>query len=247
MNSLKQYFDQNNLNAINKWEHYFEIYDKYFNKYIDRKVVLLEIGVYQGGSINMWKNYFGSNLTIYAIDINPDCKQFESENVKVFIGSQQDREFLKMVKSQIPKVDILIDDGGHTMQQQIVSFEELFDHIKDDGIYFIEDLHTSYWLNFGGGYLNSKSFIEYSKKLIDQLNAWHSKDKNFNITQFTKSAYSMHFYDSILVIEKKLMSNPVSRMSGNIIIPIDNFPGPGNNFSLLERVVQKIKNYFIKK
>ncbi|MDO8896271.1 MAG: class I SAM-dependent methyltransferase [Bacteroidales bacterium] len=223
MNSLLQYFNNNTENAIHKWTHYFDIYDTHFSKYRNKPVTILEIGVYQGGSLNMWKNYFGKDAQIFAIDINPECKQFEAENIKIFIGSQEDPEFLSYVKTQMPKVDILIDDGGHSMRQQIVSFEELYDHVKDDGIYFIEDLHSSYWSNYGGGYKNPTSFIEYSKNFIDYLNAWHSHDKELMINEFTRTAYSLHYYDSILIIEKRKITPPESKMTGKVIIDIDKF------------------------
>ena len=77
MNSARNIFESHSGNLIHKWDHYFEIYDKYFNKYIDQEVVLLEIGVLQGGSIDLWKKYFGNKLRYYGIDINPKCKQFE--------------------------------------------------------------------------------------------------------------------------------------------------------------------------
>ncbi len=227
MNSLLQFFEENSeSNCIHKWMHYFEIYDNFFKRYKNQAVTILEIGVYQGGSLNMWRNYFGQNAEIYAIDINEECKQFETDNTKIFIGSQEDRNFLKLVKSKIPKVDILIDDGGHSMSQQIVSFEELYDHIKDDGIYLCEDLHTSYWASYGGGYKNPKSFIEYSKHFIDYINAWHSNDDNLRVNDFTRSTYSLHYYDSVLVIEKREIKPPEVRMNGKIIIDIDKFPPP---------------------
>ncbi len=90
----------------------------------------------------MWKDYFGKDAKIYGININPLCKELEEPNIKILIGSQSDRNFLKEVKRQIPPIDVLIDDGGHTMIQQIVSFEELFDYVKDNGVNLCEDLHT---------------------------------------------------------------------------------------------------------
>jgi len=240
MSQFQKYFDNNTTNAIHKWIHYFDIYDFWFKKYKKIPIVILEIGVYQGGSLNMWRDYFGEDAQIYAIDINPLCKQFETKNTKIFIGSQEDKEFLKYVKTQVPKFDILIDDGGHTMQQQIVSFEELYEHIKDDGLYLCEDLHTSYWENYGGGYNNPKSFIEYSKKFIDSINAWHSRDKQLIVNDFTKHTYALHYYDSVLVIEKKLISSPIVEMTGEIIIPIDNFPTPILKQSILKQIKSKL-------
>nr|WP_314897219.1 class I SAM-dependent methyltransferase [uncultured Flavobacterium sp.] len=244
MSQFQKYFESNTNNCIHKWIHYFDIYDFWFKKYKNKPIVILEIGVYQGGSLNMWRDYFGEETKIFAIDINPLCKQFETENTKIFIGSQEDKEFLKYVKTQVPKFDILIDDGGHTMQQQIVSFEELYDHIKDDGLYLCEDLHTSYWKDYGGGYKNPNSFIEYSKNFIDLINAWHSRDKQLTVNNFTKNAYALHYYDSVLVIEKKLMTPPIVEMKGEIVIPIDNFPGPHLKRGFLRRFLNKILNFF---
>lgn len=172
----------------------------------------------------MWKNYFGDKVQIYAIDIFDKCKQFEDDRTKIFIGSQSDKDFLDSVKNQIPPIDILIDDGGHFMDQQIISFEHLFSHIKPDGVYLCEDLHTSYWKRYGGGYKNPNSFIEYSKNFIDYLNAWHTEEEALAVNDFTRSAYSMHYYDSVLVIEKKAMQPPETRISGEIIIDIQDFP-----------------------
>jgi hypothetical protein len=219
LTDLEKYFQNNRSNLINKWSHYFEIYERYFSRYRNKEVVVLEIGIYQGGSLKMWKDYFGSKLKLYAIDINPLCKQFEDDNTKVFIGSQDDRNFLDSVKGQIPKVDILIDDGGHYMNQQIITFEELYEHIKSDGVYLCEDLHTSYWSSYNGGYKKPETFIEYTKNFIDFLNAWHSKTKELQVTEFTKSTYGVHFYDSIVVVEKREMKNPESKTTG---IPIIN-------------------------
>jgi hypothetical protein len=240
MSQFQKYFNNNTSNAIHKWIHYFDVYDFWFKKYKNKPIVILEIGVFQGGSLNMWRDYFGKEAKIFAIDINPLCKQFETENTKIFIGSQEDKEFLKYVKTQVPKFDILIDDGGHTMKQQIVSFEELYGHIKEDGLYLCEDLHTSYWQNYGGGYKNSNSFIEYSKNLIDSINAWHSIDKLLKVDNFTKNTYALHYYDSILVVEKKLMTAPIDEMTGNIIIPMDDFLGPVLKASFCRRALLKI-------
>jgi len=215
MNDLELYFRNNDKRLIDKWMHYFDVYDRHFERYRNKKIVVLEIGVAHGGSLQMWKNYFGKQAQIYGIDINPKCKSFEEENIKIFIGSQSDREFLTEVKTQIPPIDILIDDGGHTMRQQIVTFEELFPYIKEDGVYLCEDLHTSYWLEHGGGYKRRGTFIEYSKNFIDYLNAYHSQQKSLQVNSFTKSVDSIHYYDSIIVIEKRKREAPYAEQTGN--------------------------------
>lgn len=244
---LENYFNSNKANAIHKWIHYFDIYDFWFKSYKNKPVVILEIGVFQGGSLNMWRDYFGKEAKIYGIDINSECKQFEEDNTKIFIGSQEDRDFLTYIKSQIPRPDIIIDDGGHTMKQQIISFEELYGHLKNDGLYLCEDLHTSYWKEYGGGYKDSGSFIEYSKNLIDKINAWHSRDKNLKVDEFTKSTYSLHFYDSVLVIQRKKINPPKAEQKGEIIIPIENFMPRQRRGSIWHKFKNRIRKRFKKR
>ena len=108
------------------------------------------------------------------------------------------------------------------MMQQIITFEEMYAHLKDGGVYLCEDLHTSYWPgHFGGGYRDPNTFIEYSKRLIDQLNAWYSQEMGFAVDDFTRSAFSLHYYDSILVIEKRVISTPKARMKGTPSFPLN--------------------------
>lgn len=214
MNDLEKYFRQNTRRFIHKWNHYFNVYERHFSRFRDKEIVVLEIGISQGGSLQMWKDYFGPKAKIYGIDVEPHCKAFEEENISIFIGSQSDRNFLREVKKQMPPIDILIDDGGHTMEQQIVTFEEMFDHVKPQGVYFIEDLHTSYWLRYGGGHKRRGTFIEYSKNFIDYLNAYHSEQRSLKVNNFTKSVESIHYYDSIMVLEKNLISPPTHEFTG---------------------------------
>jgi len=214
ISDLEKYFRNNNNRLIHKWNHYFDIYERHFNRFRNKEIVILEIGVSQGGSLQMWKDYFGDKAKIFGIDIDPRCKKLEEENIKIFIGSQSDRKFLRKIKETIPMVDILIDDGGHYMDQQIVSYEELFSHIKNNGVYLCEDLHTSYWPKWGGGHRKSDTFIEYSKNFIDYLHAFHSKQSSLKVNSFTRSADSIHYYDSIIVIEKRNREKPLSLRSG---------------------------------
>ncbi|MEM8895040.1 MAG: class I SAM-dependent methyltransferase [Bacteroidota bacterium] len=214
MTELEQFFRKNEGRLIHKWNHYFDIYDRHFSRFRDKEITILEIGVSHGGSLQMWKHYFGNKAKIYGVDINPKCKEFEEENIEIFIGSQSDRNFLRQIVKSIPEVDILIDDGGHTMKQQIVSYEELFGHIKKDGVYLCEDLHTSYWLKFGGGHKRRNTFIEYSKDFIDYLNAFHSEQNSLKVNSFSRSVDSIHYYDSIMVIEKRPKEPPFHEKTG---------------------------------
>lgn len=215
MNDLEKYFTENTDKSIHKWQHYFDVYDRHFSRFRGTDVHVVELGVSEGGSLQMWKEYFGSNCKIYGVDINPYCKELEEERVKVFIGDQEDREFLRSLAQEIPRIDILIDDGGHRMQQQINTFEELFPYISTNGVYLCEDMHSSYWKGWGGGgYKKRGTFIEYTKNFIDYINAWHSQTPRLSVTDFTRSARSLHFYDSMLVIEKDIVDEPKHLRTG---------------------------------
>ncbi|MBK8226564.1 MAG: class I SAM-dependent methyltransferase [Flavobacteriales bacterium] len=221
MNDLERYFNSNSGRLIHKWMHFFEVYDRHFSRYRGKEVVVLEIGVFHGGSLQMWKQYFGPGAVIHGVDINPRCKELEEEQVTIHIGSQSDPAFLQRLKAELPPIDILIDDGGHTMRQQNITFDELFDAVKPGGVYLCEDLHTSYWLQYEGGHRRPGTFIERCKGLIDQLNAWHSEQRSLKVDRFTRSARSMHFYDSVVVIEKDIVDAPVVRKTGTPSFPDD--------------------------
>lgn len=122
LNPLRLYFDKHTKgHGIWKWRHYFDIYHRHFSKYCDQKVNILEIGIYSGGSLEMWRSYFGSQCHIYGVDIEEACKVYNNEYTSVVIGDQADPLFWQKFKQNVQGIDILIDDGGHTPQQQKVT------------------------------------------------------------------------------------------------------------------------------
>lgn len=209
MNDLERFAYCDSHRILFKWFHYYEVYDRHFSKYRNKAPVIMEIGVSRGGSLQMWKKYFGKGARIIGIDIDEGTREFEEEQISIEIGSQEDRGFLRKMKEKYPRIDILIDDGGHTMNQQIVTFEEMFPHIAYGGTYLCEDLHTSYWKGFGGGYRCPDSYIEYSKNFIDYIHAWHSEAAELQENRYSRSMHSLHYYNSMLVIEKERMGCPI--------------------------------------
>jgi cephalosporin hydroxylase len=127
--------------GIWKWEHYFDAYERHLSRFRGRAVTLVEIGIYSGGSLPMWRAYLGNDCQIYGVDIQPECIQYQSEGIHVVIGDQADRAFWRQFKQSVPHVDIVIDDGGHTYEQQRVTLEELFPHLRPGGVYICEDIH----------------------------------------------------------------------------------------------------------
>ena len=245
-NTLQNIFDRHTGRAILKWDHYFELYERYFSRFRGTDVVILEIGVYQGGSLQLWKSYFGADATIIGIDIHPSCKQFEDEQTSIYIGSQSDPVFLHGLMQSIPRPDIILDDGGHRMHQQITSFEHLFGHLKEDGVYVIEDLHTSYWKEYDGGYKRKDTFVEYSKGLIDQLHAYHSRSRRLRPGRFAPDIRGLHFFDSMLVIKKGAHPKPKPVERGADAIDRGEFQaGKKTWFQRFIRNLAKLKKRFL--
>ncbi len=199
--NLWQDFLTNDQRLIHKWKHYFPVYEDHFSRFVNRDVVLLEIGCGKGGSLQMWKRFFGPHARIIGIDINPECAAYAEDQIDIRIGSQDDVKFLDSVLDEFGTPDIILDDGSHVMSHIQASFAALYPRLERNGVYLVEDLHTAYWDEFEGGLRRQGSFIETCKDLIDELNADHARDA-MKPTEFTRSTHSMHFYDSIVVFEK---------------------------------------------
>lgn len=214
-NDLQRFLYLEDHRLIHKVVHYLEAYDRFFSKYRNKKARILEIGVAKGGSLQMWKNYFGEESEVIGVDIDPECKKCEEEGIQVYIGDQENRDFLRTIKKEIGKVDIIIDDGGHTMQQQIISFEELFEMLDTNGVYLCEDMHTSYWKEYGGGYKKENTFIEYSKWQIDSLNEQYFDSKDI-LFPYRGEIKAITYYDGMVFFEKKNFGNnsPNLRIGG---------------------------------
>ncbi|MBY0336412.1 MAG: class I SAM-dependent methyltransferase [Acetobacteraceae bacterium] len=218
-----------NNGICNKYDYYFPVYDRHFARYKGRdEVVMLEIGVQKGGAIEPWRQFFGPGLRYYGMDIDPACKALERDGVTIFIGDQQDRAALAEVKRNMPRPDIILDDGGHKSKQQVVSFEELYPWLKDDGTYMVEDIQTAFWKGFERtflwkGRLYFDGFLGYAHRLGRQLTEYHWDIRNryrylepretrqgtVPVSDFCKSTFAMTWHDSFVVFEKRPMPEPM--------------------------------------
>jgi len=199
---LHKYFLNNSSKRLHKWNHYFDIYERHLSRFRGKNLVMLEIGVFGGGSLDMWRAYLGTEAKIIGIDINPECKQYDSDGIEIFIGSQDDSTLIDKILKKYPNISIVLDDGSHVMQHMSASFELLYDHLDQNGVYIVEDTHTCYWPEYQGGLRQENSFIENVKNKIDELNAVHTRSA-VAVSKFTKSTDSICIYDSIVVFEKR--------------------------------------------
>jgi hypothetical protein len=186
---------------INKWKHYFPIYERHFQYFVNKSLTFIEIGCGEGGSLQMWKRYFGPYARIIGVDIDDRCKAFEEDQIEIRIGAQQDPNFLQRLIDEFGVPDVVLDDGSHIMSHVHASFSFLYPHLAQNGVYMVEDLHTAYWKEYEGGLGSPRSFIEISKHLIDELNADHSGGA-LTPTEFTRTTVSIHYYDSVIVFER---------------------------------------------
>jgi hypothetical protein len=206
-----------------RWHDYMRVYALYFAPLKEKRLKLLEIGIQYGDSVKLWENYF-KNAELHFIDICLDKVSYFSPRAHYHIADQENRsQLLNVMATTGGNFDIIIDDGGHTMSQQIVSFITLFPYLKSGGMYIIEDLHTSYWRELGPFKYNGNGSLEHPqagngttiqflKDLIDDVNYAGARTARANyiagIPENERNIYreqilGIHFYDSMCIIIKR--------------------------------------------
>tara|TARA_Y100000591_G_C21830785_1_gene699446 strand:- start:1499 stop:2347 length:849 start_codon:yes stop_codon:yes gene_type:complete len=248
-----------------KWDNYFEIYENIFKQYINKRITFVEVGIGNGGSLFMWRKFFGSKARIIGIELNPDAKKLEKHGFEIFIGDQADPRFWNNFFKQNGKIDILLDDGGHKNIQQITTFMETVRFIKDGGKIIVEDTHTSFMKKKGFKNPSKYSFINFTYFLIENMhrrNPTINKDLNF----ISKKIKQINFYDSIveIIISKnknlkisKFVENNYKlryrftdfRHKGNFLSTLNKFEklfGKINENSFFYRFIRKIfhRNFY---
>ena len=234
-------FSKSKFKSI-KHSTYFEVYDELFSKYRNKKITFVEIGILGGGSLFMWRNFFGPKARIIGIDLNPSAKKWTKYGFEVFIGDQSDVNFWKIFKKKVGEIDIILDDGGHRYIDQITSIECILSNIKQDGIIVVEDTHTSYMDGFGD---KKYSLINYIKHKIDKINHKSHKLKSVN---FKENIWSIKVYESIIAIfikkkQKQTISNPITNKGIDDNAKDFRVEKNKQNKSF-KKIFEKIKSYF---
>ena len=184
-----------------KWRQYLPIYEQVLSPYVGRPVTLVEIGVAQGGSLQLWRKYLGPASRIIGVDLMPDAARYAEPGIEVLIGDQGDKDFLQRVLERAGHVDIVIDDGSHQVAHQRLALETFFPRLNEGGVFVCEDLHTSYWEGWGGGLQRPGSFIEYLKTLVDMM---HAPYRSAEVTpEWVNDIGSIVIGDSIAALSKR--------------------------------------------
>lgn len=211
---MERLFYDHTGRPAHKWHHYFPTYDEVLARYrlgmppTGRPLRFLEIGVWKGGSLQLWRKFLGPAAIIFGIDIDQQCAALDQPDLPVRIGSQDDPDFLRSVVAEMGGVDVVLDDGSHLGKHQLMSFAVLFPMLSDDGLYLIEDTHTSYWREWEGGYQKQGTAIEIAKLLVDDMHGWYHGRKPRAYSKTKTEIASVAFYDSIIAIRKKSRGPP---------------------------------------
>ena len=189
------------------WHYYTKHYERMLSHIRYEKIKLFEIGVLGGASVNMWEQYFENGEFLY-LDIDPECKKYESERSKILIGSQDDEILLNNIGKEFGPFDVIIDDGSHKWPHQIASIVNLFAYVKSGGYYIIEDLQCHYYpQNASNG--TELTSVEYLKGLITEEVIFNDPFACANvdfIEEQTNNKYmieSMTFMKDICFIERR--------------------------------------------
>jgi Methyltransferase domain len=226
-----------------KHSSYFQTYDELLDKYRGKDVIFVEVGVANGGSLFMWRSYLGRRARIIGIDLNPGAKKWEKEGFEIHVGSQADPQFWDAFFSFVGDVDVILDDGGHTNEQQIITANKTIPHIKDGGMLIVEDTHTSYFRDFGNP--SKYSFISYAKTLVDSVNSrcpWVNASAN----NLNESILSITFYESIVCFKINRAKCFVSSLTSNdgISSNAEDFRDHGSGLSYISEVRSSLGRNF---
>jgi hypothetical protein len=232
MKTLRQLYDEHTGKVSDKWALYLAIYDRAFAPYRERPVSLVEVGVQNGGSLEIWSRYFPAARAIVGCDVDPRCAQlrFADPRISVIVAPANSRQAAETILERAAPIDIFIDDGSHTSPDIIASFCNYFPHVAAGGLYVIEDMHCAYNPEYEGG-IDARSAMAFLKLLIDGIHHDHWKTQasfSHRIEGFlppgakrdvrlTAGISSIAFHDSVCVIAKS-GTGDVARLGERLIV-----------------------------
>ncbi|MCW2551709.1 MAG: putative methyltransferase [Mycobacterium sp.] len=210
--------------SVHKWAHYLPIYESALAPYRSRPIRMLEIGVFHGGSLQMWRRYLHPGSVIVGIDIDPDTAQYDDPagGIHVRLGAQQDVQFLQSVVKEFGPLDVIVDDGSHVSSHMIDSFRYLFPKaLADGGAYIVEDIHANYWMGWRDTPMTCADFTRW---LTDAMHAHYQgaqgehffrtggdeRRQSFTVPLATTIIGKIEIYDSVTVVHRTRREPPQS-------------------------------------
>ena len=221
-----------------KWEQYLSVYDSELAPYLARgtPVRLLEIGVQNGGSLELWSEFLPPGSEVVGIDCDNKVGSltFNNPDISIFVQDATNADAMRPLLGD-SLFDIILDDGSHICSEVIATFRLYFDYLTPGGKFLIEDLHTSYYPSHGGGYRDPVASIEWLKTLVDVLNLDHvqphehiPEQERLSMQRLNAQIGRVSFYDSIAVIEKLPVekTRPYRRVFGGVaadVLPLEDW------------------------
>ncbi len=217
--TLQHFFMEHQGKITDKWNLYIEEDERIFAPYRDKPIRLLEIGVQNGGSLEIWSKYFPNAEKIIGCDIDPKCGElkFSDDRISVVVGDVNEKDIKPKILQKTDAFDLIIDDGSHKSSDIIRSFALYFPYLTNEGTYLVEDLHCSYWNDYEGGLHNPYSAMSFFKRLADIINYEHWRngksinsllseyESNFQINFSDLDLLNIHsieFINSLCIIKK---------------------------------------------
>jgi glycosyltransferase involved in cell wall biosynthesis len=207
-----------------KWQSYISAYENLFAEFRDKRIALLEIGIQNGGSLEIYSRYFTRPEIIVGCDINSRCRFLQyAPGIKVVVGNCTAPGTVREITALSSSFDIIIDDGSHISDDVIAAFLTYFPLVRAGGIYVIEDLHTSYWQQWQGGLFHRESSIAFLKLLVDAINVEHwgigetisdliaaefPEHRSLLVERALREIKSVNFANSMCVIRKAAPGAP---------------------------------------
>jgi len=217
LEGVARLFYEHQGRQIDKCAHYLAAYERFFaplragfpERDTTRPLRFLEIGVKHGGSLQLWREYFGQHARIVGIDVDSRCEASADRDVEVRIGSQADADFLRRVVAEMGGVDVVLDDGSHVASHQRVSFDVLFPLLSNGGLYIVEDAMCAYWYAYKGGLRRRGTFIEFAKLLVDAMHGSYYRPWRHQKFDFARTdIQQISFRDGMVIIEKGQRGTP---------------------------------------
>jgi hypothetical protein len=224
-----------------KHSSYFQVYEDLLSPFRGRPITFVEVGVLNGGSLFMWRDYFGPQARIIGVEFNPLAERWRQEGFEIFIGDQSSPEFWRSLFDNVGDVDIVLDDGGHTNKQQIVTATECIPHVRDGGMHVAEDTHTSYFRDFGNP--SKYSFIEWCKIIADSINS-RCPGVDPRSRAFSDSVYSLQFFESIVAfrIDRRRCIRPEFTVNDGVALGAVDYLHKGSASEVAAQVSDALMN-----
>ena len=243
METLRELYAAHRGKVADKWDLYLDVYERVLSPWRDKPIDFVEVGVQNGGSLEVWSKYFRNARTLTGCDVDPRCRAlaFDDPRIAVVVAPINTNEAARGILARAPRFDVFIDDGSHISRDIVMTFLNYFGLVKPGGIFLIEDLHCAYLKPWGGGIAEPSGAAGFLKLLVDGIHhGYWRNDAAFSEMvapylpegaradeTIVADVASIAFHDSLCVIEKRAEDRTARlerRVIAGEVAPVDPKP-----------------------